>query len=88
MLEVRVILHNANTGEVSEIANMTITQVERHAGTTRRNYEIGAWSVSPEWSKLPGRRTFSGEVWQHDRTSNVWTLVHKAIAALFWPDGI
>lgn len=86
MLEIKVLLHSAVTGETTEIANMTITQVAAYAGTPVRDYALRAWSESPSWSARPGRLEQNGMVYEHDRRRNVWALIEKAIHGLFAPN--
>lgn len=79
MLEVKVILHDANTGEVREIARLQIA----NDGTGDRNY--GNYVIEAESDIGPGLRgrfAFKGVVKEHDRHDGVWKLVGKAIKSL------
>ena len=74
MLEVKVILHNANTGEVSEIGRMVI--INDGSGTGVGNYTVSGWHEPPP---ARGRIPFTSRVEGHDRRKPVWQLVAKAV---------
>lgn len=84
MLEVKIILHHAGTGEVREIASMHIAQVARGLGDAR-DYHVDAWH-EPLPNRLQRHRRRvedrDGLVREHDRSRPVWDLVHAAIASL------
>ena len=84
MLEIKVILHHAGTGEVREIGSMHIAQVGRGEGDAR-DYHFDAWHEPPAPSgggPRRGRRVErSGRVLDHDRSRPVWDLIARCLAA-------
>lgn len=75
MLEVKVILHHAGTGEVTEVARASI--INDGSGTTRLgNYAVYGWHQPPP---TRGRIPFTSRVEKHDRRKPVWQLVAKAV---------
>lgn len=78
MIEVKVILHNANTGVSSEIANMTIVN-DATGDPELGNYDVKAWA-QPMLTR--GRIVYQGRVERHWRWQSVLLLVEQAIAGL------
>lgn len=79
MLEVKVILHHAVTGEVREVANMRIVN-DGTGSPAVGNYDVEAWIEPPP---TRGRQLRVARVEDHRRTSSVLALVHKAIEAVY-----
>jgi hypothetical protein len=76
MLVVKIELHNANTGEISEIGRMTIANVGGTVG--RGDYEV---RLAPD--SFCGDPSRSGSVKNYPRIgSPVWLLVARALAAV------
>lgn len=81
MVEVKVILHSAITGESSEIANMLI--VNDGSGDYKTgNYDVTAWHEPPP-SSHRGRSVVRKRVERHPRRESIWSLIGKAIEALY-----
>ncbi len=74
MLEVKVILHHAVTGEVREIANMRIVN-DGSGDALVGNYYVAAWRERGDVKE-------GAAVRGHERSMSVWQLIHKAIRGL------
>jgi hypothetical protein len=85
MLEVKVILHNANTGAVTEIASLTIVNDGTGDPPERSgNYDVSGWEAYAPPTR--GRRVLEGRVEYHDRRRSVWSLVLKGIESCWRRD--
>lgn len=84
MLEVKVILHNANTGESSEIGQLVVYNIGQGAMPGRYQYRVRAsWSERTIGQEQKSVDRFSGGfVRDHDRQRDVWELIRKAIESL------
>lgn len=84
MLEVKVVLHHAVTGEVREIANMTITN-DGTGDPDRGNYDV---RLSEESLHVPnGALAARVEGYPRSLPLSVWTLVCGAISSAFESEG-
>lgn len=82
MLVVKVELHNANTGEVSEIGRVVIANDD--TGTLRTgNYDVKQRDGEPNNAAIWTQPDREGRVEGHSRlTEPVWSLVAKALKSV------
>lgn len=76
MIVVKIELHNANNGEISEIGRMTVCNV---GGSNR----LGTYSVDVEPDTFYGAPRLTGKFGDYQRLAKpVWSLVAHALAAV------
>lgn len=76
MIVVKIELHNANTGVVSEIGRMTVCNI---GGSNR----LGTYSVDVEPDTFYGAPRLTGKFSDYPRLAKpVWSLVAHALAAV------
>ena len=76
MLVIRVELHSAITGQVKEIARMTIANTRKNEDHPEKGDYVGKIYKSPKFQAVIRR----GEVFNHSRLYySVWTLVGKML---------
>lgn len=81
MLVVKVELHNANTGEVSEIGRAVIANDD--TGTSRAgNYDVKQRDGEPSNAAIWTQPDREGRVEGHPRAEPVWSLVAKALKSV------
>ena len=86
MLVLRLELHSARTGKVTEIGTTTISNVGVGAKPTQRNYEVkvGRKTDAGNIVKVFTNPLRTGLVKNYSRNSyNVWRLVIRALRAAF-----
>jgi hypothetical protein len=89
MIVVKIELHSARTGKISELGRMLIANEGDSAEPSKHNYAVkvlrrGTKDQKPnlQWLMAPVTRT--GEVKDYARSSyNVWRLVSRALRSAF-----